>query len=74
MLRCLLPLLPLLQLARAQCALVSVSECQPDPAEVIMTIPLPSSQDRACNQPSQSLKLYNHITSVGVVPIKPKIC
>ena len=52
--RCLLylvPLLPLAPLARAQCALVSVSGCQPDPAEVILTLPLPSGQGAAtCQQ------------------------
>ena len=52
--RCLLylvPLLPLAPLARAQCSLVSVSGCQPDPAEVILTLPLPSGEGAAtCQQ------------------------
>ena len=48
----LLCLLPLLPLARAQCSLLSVSECKPDPDEVIVTIPLPSDQEAAiiCQQ------------------------
>ena len=52
MLLYLLYLLPLLPLARAQCSLLSVSECQPDPDEVIVTIPLPSDQEAAsiCQQ------------------------
>ena len=41
--RLLLYLLPLLPLARAQCSLLSVSECQPDQAEVIREIALPSN-------------------------------
>ena len=49
--RCLLVLVPLVTLARAQCSLVSVSGCQPDPAEVILTLPLPSDQGAAtCQQ------------------------
>ena len=48
----LLCLLPLMPLARAQCSLLSVSECKPDTDEVIVTIPLPSDQEAAtiCQQ------------------------
>ena len=41
---CLLLLLPH---ARAQCSLVSVSECQPDQDEVILEMSLPSDEDGA---------------------------
>ena len=45
MLRYLVSLLALLRLARAQCSLLSVSECQTDPSEVIMTLPIPANQE-----------------------------
>ena len=47
MLLYLLYLLPLLPLARAQCSLLSVAGCQPDPAEVIMTLTLPGDTGEA---------------------------
>ena len=49
--RCLLYLvLPLAPLARAQCSLVSVSGCQPDPAEVIKTYIIPGEPTSMCQQ------------------------
>ena len=51
----LLCLLPLVPLARAQCALLSVAECQPDPAEVIREISLPSDQGAGYSQVCQQL-------------------
>ena len=43
-------LLPLIPLARAQCSLVSVSGCQPDPAEVIMTLIIPGEPPSICQE------------------------
>ena len=43
-------LLPLLHLARAQCSLVSVSGCQPDPSEVIKTYIIPGEPTSMCQQ------------------------
>ena len=46
----LLCLLPLLHLAEAQCSLVSVSGCQPDPSEVIKTYIIPGEPTSMCQQ------------------------
>ena len=76
----LLCLLPLVPLARAQCSLLSVSECKPDTDEVIVTIPLPSDQEAAtiCQQLcgiqddtdslSHNLLAYFYLHSTPVTP------
>ena len=50
MLLYLLYLLPLLPLARAQCSLLSVAGCQPDPSEVIKTYIIPGEPTSMCQQ------------------------